>query len=158
VRPCIVEGCESPRRVRASGKAEARCADHRNAQARAWYAANPDYHRRQNIRRRGYLSEWQRQHRARNPRLAREASWRANGIPLTVPEYDALLRGQRGRCAICGGRPAPGRRLYVDHAHDETASVRGLLCMGCNAAIGTLGDDVAGLRRALAYLEAAEAA
>lgn len=39
----------------------------------------------------------------------------------------------------------------VDHCHD-TGRVRGMLCHGCNTALGKLGDNVAGLRRALEYL------
>lgn len=46
--------------------------------------------------------------------------------------------------------------MCVDHDH-ETGKVRGVLCRGCNGALGKFGDTVAGVRRALAYLERARA-
>ena len=52
---------------------------------------------------------------------------------ITVAEYDALLAGQDGGCAICGGQSS-GRNLAVDHDHD-TGEVRGLLCKRHNTAI-----------------------
>lgn len=70
---------------------------------------------------------------------------------LTVADYQALLDKQGGTCALCGVPPADGRRLAVDHDH-VTGRVRGLLCQRCNGGLGALGDDVAGLQRAIAYL------
>jgi len=63
-------------------------------------------------------------------------------------------------CEICKeelytGGSGPGRshnrQRQIDHDHD-TGKIRGVLCWNCNTAIGKLGDDVAGLERALAYL------
>lgn len=57
-------------------------------------------------------------------------------------------------CDICGGTDSPtqwGNRLHIDHDH-ETGQLRGLLCHGCNTAIGLLGDDTDRLRRAIDYL------
>lgn len=49
---------------------------------------------------------------------------------LEVSDYDALLRAQGGKCAICRARPK-SKRLAVDHDH-KTGAVRGLLCSRCN--------------------------
>lgn len=49
---------------------------------------------------------------------------------LEAGEYDALLKRQGGRCAICRARPKT-KRLAVDHDH-KTDAVRGLLCSRCN--------------------------
>ncbi len=49
---------------------------------------------------------------------------------LTSAQYDALLRAQGGRCAICRARPK-SKRLAVDHDH-KSGAVRGLLCSRCN--------------------------
>lgn len=49
---------------------------------------------------------------------------------LTSDQYDALLKRQGGRCAICRARPK-SKRLAVDHDH-QTGAVRGLLCSRCN--------------------------
>lgn len=49
---------------------------------------------------------------------------------LTGAEYDALLKKQGGKCAICRARPK-SKRLAVDHDH-KTGAVLGLLCSRCN--------------------------
>ena len=74
---------------------------------------------------------------------------------ITEDEFEALLKEQHGCCAACGtSEPmGPGKRLCVDHAHDETRRVRGLLCQRCNTAIGLLGDDPQRARDLADYLE-----
>lgn len=73
---------------------------------------------------------------------------------ITVAEYDAMLRAQRGGCAICGTTVVGRRRVHwcIDHDH-ETGEVRGLLCSLCNTGVGSLGDDPVLLRKAVDYLE-----
>ena len=56
-------------------------------------------------------------------------------------------------CEICEEEPA----TCCDHDH-RTRDFRGWLCPTCNLGLGKLGDDIAGLRRALAYLERSSAA
>jgi hypothetical protein len=77
---------------------------------------------------------------------------------LPIGGYDALLRKQDGRCGICGSSEnhRVGERFDVDHDH-VTGRVRGLLCNPCNRAIAGLGDNIEGVRAALAYLEAGDA-
>jgi len=48
-----------------------------------------------------------------------------------------------------------GARLRFDHDH-VTGAFRGWLCGKCNTAIGKLGDDIAGVERALRYLKRAQ--
>jgi Autographiviridae endonuclease VII len=83
-------------------------------------------------------------HRLRNKHTTKK-------FGITEEHYHALFVEQGGLCAICGEQPGE-RRLAIDHNH-ETGIVRGLLCMKCNTALGSLGDDVAGVQRALSYLE-----
>lgn len=72
---------------------------------------------------------------------------------ITQADYDALLAKQRGGCAICGRKPTGKMSLHVDHDHsDDNRRIRGLLCFRCNNALGDLGDDVAHLGKAIAYL------
>jgi hypothetical protein len=74
---------------------------------------------------------------------------------ITPDELHALKRAQGWRCAVCRKlfpSGAGGKRVHVDHDH-RTKRVRGVLCSPCNSGLGKLGDSVAGLRRALAYLE-----
>ena len=78
-----------------------------------------------------------------------------NLYKLTQADFDALLAKQDGRCAICGALPseADRGRLHVDHEHNGTKRVRGLLCGLCNRALGRP-DQVPGwLDKAKAYLE-----
>lgn len=72
---------------------------------------------------------------------------------LTQDDWDALVRKQRNRCAICktdkpGGR---GERWHVDHDH-LTGQVRGLLCHRCNMGIGFFLDDPEVIKAAASYV------
>jgi hypothetical protein len=72
---------------------------------------------------------------------------------LTLEDYDAILQHQGGCCFICGNPPKEdGRRLAVDHDH-KTGLVRGLLCWGCNAALGKFRDDPERIMRAAQYVQ-----
>lgn len=76
---------------------------------------------------------------------------------ITLDQYNEMLKAQAYGCAICArpertthrGRP---RALAVDHCH-KTGIVRGLLCNDCNTGIARFDDDVALMRRAIAYVE-----
>lgn len=69
---------------------------------------------------------------------------------INEDEYDHILEYQQGVCFICK-QPPKKRKLAVDHEH-KTGLVRGLLCWGCNAALGKLKDDIELLQNAAAYL------
>jgi len=55
---------------------------------------------------------------------------RASQLGVTPADYEVMLAGQDGHCALCPSTPKT-RRLHVDHNH-RTGVVRGLLCFGCN--------------------------
>jgi hypothetical protein len=72
---------------------------------------------------------------------------------LTEADWDAFIKRQKNRCAVCrtdtpGGR---GERWHIDHDH-VTNQVRGLLCGKCNSAIGLLQDDPEIIRAAARYV------
>ena len=46
-----------------------------------------------------------------------------------------------------------GRKLAVDHEHNDKASVRGLLCVNCNVKLGIVEGAGLDLHKAIAYLE-----
>lgn len=79
---------------------------------------------------------------------------------MTKEDFEELLQSQGGGCAICGNtEPFPGRSLDIDHDRSCCNSrgscgncVRGVLCSGCNTALGLLGDDVERLEAAIGYL------
>ena len=119
---------ESPR----FGRRHGRCKECALAEGKAWRDADPDRLRERQV---GYRLRF--------------------SFGMTVDQYEALLAGQSGGCAICGKRPEPGqRRLAVDHCH-TTGALRGILCWECNSGLGQFGDDADLIDRAAAYLEGA---
>lgn len=114
---------------------------------RRWYAENPE-------RRRELALKYYREHRTEI--LARRAEKR-RGDP-TVLEKARKCRGlpeptrpQPTHCEL-DGRPLEPGKVHLDHDH-TTGKFRGWLCNRCNLALGHLGDSVAGLERAVAYLK-----
>jgi len=82
----------------------------------------------------------------------RVSQLRGQGVEISPEQLASLRTAQDYKCAICGvSEQEYGKALAVDHCH-ETNAVRGLLCTSCNAALGTLGDNVEGVNNALAYL------
>lgn len=74
----------------------------------------------------------------------------ANRYGISREAVDGLKKGQNRKCGIC----TKEGRLCVDHDH-KTGTIRGLLCHRCNGALGTFGDSIEGIKRALNYLESA---
>jgi hypothetical protein len=119
------------------------------------YAKNPEKFRALSI-------TWKRA----NPEKARATERRTHlreNYGVTDAQYDAMLLGQNGVCAVCRnpeqsnwqrrGRPAASlRRLCVDHDH-ETGAVRGLLCNQCNMGLARFRDSAQFLRAAAEYLD-----
>jgi len=119
------------------------------AKCRAYYAANKEKcrerikrYRAANLRERGYHQKW----RAANQEKLKVASLFYR-YGLTPDTRNQLLESQSGKCGLCPKQTALG----IDHDH-ETGRIRGLLCRGCNTALGRLGDNEAGLRAALVYI------
>lgn len=71
---------------------------------------------------------------------------------ITREDFDRI-KGDR-LCEICGGDNG-GRTLMLDHCHD-TGQIRGMLCRGCNHALGHFRDDLELMSKADFYLEAHE--
>jgi hypothetical protein len=55
---------------------------------------------------------------------------------------------RKNGCAICGG---DSKRFHMDHDH-KTKKVRGVLCQGCNIALGGFRDNRTSLTAAIDYL------
>jgi hypothetical protein len=100
-----------------------------------------------------YARDW----RKNNPEKAKNADLKKMyGIDYAT--YKQMLADQNCACAICEkietdvdsfGIP---RHMPVDHCH-TTGVVRGLLCGPCNRALGSFKDDIAILKKAIAYLQ-----
>lgn len=83
----------------------------------------------------------------------RERARTLRAYGLTQDDWDALVKRQQNRCAVCqtgkpGGR---GERWHIDHDH-VTGQVRGLLCGKCNSAIGLFRDDPDIIKAAARYV------
>lgn len=82
--------------------------------------------------------------------------WRhiKNKYGLTKTDFFNMLEAQDHCCKLCREpfKSLEKNHLHIDHCHD-TDKVRGLLCMQCNVGLGMLGDNEAGLLRALAYIK-----
>jgi hypothetical protein len=68
---------------------------------------------------------------------------------LSKEQHAQLLITQQFVCAVCSELKP---KLWVDHDH-VTNVVRGLLCPGCNTALGAFKDDPALLTAAISYLQ-----
>jgi hypothetical protein len=83
----------------------------------------------------------------------------AHRYAITAKDYCAMFEAQNNVCAICG-RPETSvdaksgrtRKLAVDHDH-ATGKVRGLLCHGCNLALGLLDDDLDRIMNVFHYIQ-----
>jgi len=81
----------------------------------------------------------------------RQLASRLRQYGVSVDDW-ATLTGD-GRCPIClkGYSDRPARRAVLDHCH-VTGEARGATCSACNWWLGTIGDDVEKLARAVEYL------
>lgn len=69
---------------------------------------------------------------------------------LTKSQYEEKLMAQKNRCEMC--QRDFTTTPYIDHCH-ATGKTRGLLCSPCNTAFGLYREDVAVLKRSIAYAE-----
>jgi hypothetical protein len=77
---------------------------------------------------------------------------------LAPDVYAKMLSEQDNRCAVC--KEIFIKPPKVDHDHTCCSGkrscgkcVRGLLCLGCNAALGNLKDSILALESAIVYLK-----
>lgn len=99
-------------------------------------AANPEFVEKQ----KKASGEWQK----RNSKYIT-----AQRKGLTLRQYDELLAAQRYRCAGCNNPLGDDtRQIHIDHDHECCSGqrtcgkcVRGILCRGCNLALGHLRSD-----------------
>lgn len=101
---------------------------------------------------RAYRREWFRKNRQRMRDYER-----ARRVGAHPDDVERIRRQQNGCCALCKKQFPPkdnrrvGNQEHIDHDH-ETGRIRGILCGGCNTALGKLGDNASGLARALGYV------
>lgn len=100
--------------------------------------------------------EWYHNNRERN--LAQNKEWRQNNPERRlayVRRYRGLptpTRPEPTACELCNQPCQQNKVLCIDHCH-TTGQFRGWLCSKCNRGVGLLGDDLASIQRAAAYLQ-----
>lgn len=90
--------------------------------------------------------------RRNNPERAKiieHRSWLKRQYGLTLEDRDRMSAAQDHKCAGCLQPFIDTPR--IDHCH-ATGKIRGLLCHGCNVALGLVKEDVETLARLAAYL------
>jgi 5-methylcytosine-specific restriction endonuclease McrA len=126
------------------------------AKARSRYKTDPGFARRCRVRTRKYwrLNKVKISAARKNPtyRLAaRKAFYKSRYRGFTLEDKAALLRKQKGKCAICTRQtPDTKQGWHTDHDH-KTHRVRGILCRRCNHRLGVV-EDKKFLRAAMNYL------
>lgn len=124
------------------------CKSCNSEESRAFYAKNRD---RRLAQSRVYAAK-------RGPEIRRISDVKRM-YNLTPDQVSLLIETQRNTCGACEQPFKPSDFLYIDHDHDCCPGikscgkcVRGVLHRNCNAGIGFLGDNIAGLEKALKYL------
>ena len=130
-----------------------RCRDCGREQSRQWAASHHDQHlansRKHHRDKKAKVRARKRRYYAANPDKAARAletskqagyrKWRGSA------NYE---HPHNGICPIC----TKEKLLVYDHCH-ETGAFRGWVCNNCNRGLGYFGDSVAGIQRALVYLQ-----
>ena len=114
------------------------------ARARAWHAAQYS-----DPKRKARLIQKRREWLARTGH-ANDLRLRCKRHGISTAVFYQLVEEQSGQCVICGAKLDSD--LQIDHDH-QTGRVRGLLCRGCNTAIGLLHDSIELCLAAGIYLE-----
>lgn len=129
------------------------------AALKQWRAQNPDRFKtslkKYYSTHRDQICAQQRERYAADPlyRAKHRAGNRQYLYGIDSEEYTSLCAAQNKRCAICQIDP---KTLVVDHIHDETRRIRGLLCRNCNSALGLFKESPEILCSALEYIRRAQ--
>jgi hypothetical protein len=112
-----------------------------NQRTKRWLAANPD----QLLKRRAQSLAWAK---------ANLGLHRKYKLGITPEQFGAMLESQQHRCLVCriDLRTLRGKNVHLDHCH-STNRVRGILCHGCNTALGFMKENAANLRALADYIE-----
>lgn len=119
--------------------------EHYKQQSKKWRENNPNY-----------VQQWQARNRKRT-KVHKRSTYLKSTYGISIDQYEDMRVAQQYRCYICNKHeneiPNAGpTALNVDHCH-TTGSIRKLLCMSCNIALGKLNDDVNLLQRCIEYVK-----
>ena len=111
--------------------------ERRNQQCRDWYQkqieSNPQFNRERYLQYQQHKLAYSQEYYQKFGRAAHLKKT----YNITPEQAIAIFEFQSQRCAICqSSEPGWRNKWYVDHAHNETKEVRGILCLGCNRVLG----------------------
>lgn len=86
-----------------------------------------------------------------DPEYVRRSQIQQKAKLYSISYEEAEMYHDATHCQNCGREPG-SRRLHIDHCH-TTGKVRGVLCNGCNIALGGVEDNIETLRGLIKYLE-----
>lgn len=72
---------------------------------------------------------------------------------LTAEDYQIMLDSQDGKCKICSNNLDNFRHTHIDHCHNDSGKIRGILCHKCNVGLGHFNDNINLLESAISYLK-----
>ena len=85
-------------------------------------------------------------------KLRRRSRFLLKTYGITIEDYNHMLTIQNFTCASCKRHQSMFKKaLVVDHNH-KTGKVRGILCSGCNLALGNISEDPDKLIKLAAYI------
>lgn len=124
------------------------------AKQKAYYAANADkicqYQKDYRAKNKTELKDYKRNYYLENKENWVKSKCAKYGITPDI--YYKMYADQQGKCLGCGKTETElNSSLCIDHCH-TTNKVRGLLCGGCNKALGHVKDNPEVLTKLALYL------
>ena len=108
-----------------------------NCYAKHLRDTRPDYKERQKKKNREYHARLRKENPDKYSANQRNRILK-HRYGITQEEYESRLMSQGFACAICRKPESEiPKRMYVDHDH-TSGKARGILCPGCNTAVGVV--------------------
>ncbi len=121
----------------------------RNKRNKERYATDPEYRAKLALETKSRYYRVSREENSRKRRVRRLK--RQYG--LSEEQWNIVFENQGRKCAACGSSgPKRKRGWHTDHDH-KTGKFRGILCGGCNHALGATEDSIEILQGLISYLK-----
>lgn len=130
--------------------------EHKKAYQKEYYLKNKEvlkaYRKRHYEENREKAIERSKDWVRRNPET-RKRNILKSSHNISLETYNQMFVDQKGCCKCCGRHQSIlPKGLFIDHCH-ITGNIRGLLCTGCNTALGMVKDNKQTLSNMIKYLE-----